>query len=392
MLAADGVVEVSRLVEQLHHSIARVSPPVGTGASGTTRGITGLVYRSIRTIAGLAGSGVGLALDRFSPAVPIGRTRLQREQLLSVLNGVLGDHLEARGNPLAIDMRFLVDGIALDLDGGLPDPVAEKAGSRLLVSLHGLCLNERHWIHPETGNSLPEALSRTCGFTPVFLRYNSGRHISCNGEQLAAQLERLVRAWPVPVDEIVLLGHSMGGLVARSASHHGVVDGRDWIESLSAIVSLGSPHHGAPLERIGHGLEQLLGVSPYSAPFTRLGRLRSAGITDLRYGNLCRQDWQGQDQFEPSEERRRPLERAEHVRHYVVAATLDPRQDSFRSKTIGDGLVTVPSALGRHPIPELRVPVRPEHQLVVCRTSHLDLIHRRRVVRQIVDWRERPNR
>ncbi len=386
MLAADGVVEVSRLVEQLHHSIARVSPPVGSGASGTTRGITGLVYRSIRTIAGLAGTGVGLALDRFGPAMPIGRTRLQREQLLSVLNGVLGDHLEARGNPLAIDMRFLVDGVVLDLDEGVPDRVAEKVGSRLLVSLHGLCLNERHWIQPATGDSLPEALARTRGFTPVFLRYNSGRHISCNGEELAVQLERLVQAWPVPVDEIVLLGHSMGGLIARSAGHHGAVEGRDWIESLSAIMSLGSPHHGAPLERIGHGLERLLGISPYSAPFTRLGRLRSAGITDLRYGNLCREDWQDRNRFEPSQDHRRALERADHVRHYVVAATLDQRQGSLRSKTIGDGLVTVPSALGRHPVSELQVPARPEHQLVVCRTSHMDLMHRRRVIRQLKDW------
>jgi pimeloyl-ACP methyl ester carboxylesterase len=386
MLAADGVVEVSRLVEQLHHSIARVSPPVGSGASGSTRGITGLVYRSIRTIAGLAGSGVGLALDRFSPAVPIGRTRFQREQLLSVLNGVLGDHLEARDNPLAIDMRFVVDGVVLDLDEGVPVPVAEKIGSRLLVSLHGLCLNESHWVHPETGDSIPEALARSRGFTPVFLRYNSGRHISTNGEELAVQLERLVQAWPVSVEEIVLLGHSMGGLVARSASHHGVVDGRGWIKSLSAIVSLGSPHHGAPLERIGHGLERLLGISPYSAPFTRLGRLRSAGITDLRHGNLHREDWQDRDRFEPSADRRRPFESVDHVRHYLVAATLDERADSIRSKTIGDGLVTVPSALGRHPISELQVPVRPEHQLVVCRTSHVDLMHRRRVLRQLKVW------
>lgn len=384
LLAADGVVGVSRLVEQLHHTIARVSPPVGSAADAATRGITGLVYRSVRAIAGLAGSGAGVTLGRFAPRVPIGRWR--RDELLSVLNGVLGDHLESRGNPLAIDMRLIFDGVALDLESELPELLAQGAGRKLLVSLHGLCMSESRWAPPDRNGSLPEALARMHGYTPVYLRYNSGRHISTNGAELASKLARLVKIWPQPVEQIVLLGHSMGGLVARSACHHGVVDGSGWVEALSAIVALGSPHHGAPLERIGDRFDRLLGISPYSAPFARLGRLRSAGITDLRHGNLCREDWQDRDRFESAEDCRRPVELPAHVRLCLVAATLDQRTDSLRSRTIGDGLVPVPSALGQHARPELNLPARPEHQFVIGRSNHVGLIHHRRVLRQIRDW------
>ncbi|QOC22738.1 alpha/beta fold hydrolase [Wenzhouxiangella sp. AB-CW3] len=386
LLAADGVVEVSRVVEQLHHTIARVSLPVGSPVAGTTRGITGLVYRSVRTIAGVAGSGAGLVLGRFAPAVPLGQTRIGREHLLSVLNGILGDHLEAGANPLAIDMGFLVDGMAVDLDSGLPDELARQAGRKLLVSLHGLCLNEACWVKPDGDVSLPRTLAESHGYTPVYLRYNSGRHISANGAELAEKLQRLIEIWPEPVEEIVLLGHSMGGLIARSASHHATLEGRDWVNPLSSIICLGSPHHGAPLERIGHRLDRLLGVSPYSAPFARLGRLRSAGITDLRFGNLCREDWQDRDRFEPGDDNRQPVVHADHVRHYMVAATLDRRADSLRSLTIGDGLVPVPSALGQHDRPERQVPALPEHQLVVRRSGHVDLMSRRRVLRQLQHW------
>src|SRR4029453_1583503 len=79
---------------------------------------------------------------------------------------------------------------------------------------------------------------------------------------------------------------SMGGLVARSASYHGRLARHDWLRSLRRLIFLGTPHHGAPLERGGHRLDYVMELSPYVAPFTRLGKARSAGITDLRYGNI----------------------------------------------------------------------------------------------------------
>lgn len=384
LLVADGVVEISSLVEQLHHTILRLSPPIGQPASGVTRGITGLVYRSIRGIASLAGSGAGLALERLAPTIPAGR--VNRDQWVSILNGVMGDYLEAQANPLAIPMQFSLDGSPLDLLAGLQEQQAIGAGRRLLISLHGLCLNETHWQRPTPAPSLPVGLAESLAYTPVFLRYNSGRHISQNGAELAAKLQRLVEIWPEPVDEIVLLGHSMGGLLARSACHYAVRDALLWVNRLSSIVALGSPHHGAPLERLGLKVHGLLGVSPYSAPFTRLGRLRSAGITDLRFGNLCTEDWQGLDRFEAHPDARQPILTADHVRHYAVAATLDSQADSLRSRTLGDGLVPVDSALGHHQRPELQLPVSSERQLVVCRSGHVDLMHHPDVQSRLYDW------
>ena len=130
------------------------------------------------------------------------------------------------------------------------------------------------------------ALAEDLGYTPVYLHYNSGLRVSTNGRRFAETLESLVREWPVPVRELVVVGYSMGGLVARSACHYGKLAGYDWPGRLSQLVFLGTPHHGALLERAGSWVDALLGVSPYSSPIARLGGIRSDGIRDLRYGHV----------------------------------------------------------------------------------------------------------
>src|SRR5690606_21950304 len=114
--------------------------------------------------------------------------------------------------------------------------------------------------------------------------------IAANGRELAQRLERLVKYWPGPLQSITIVGHSMGGLLARSAVHEGRRASHRWPALVKHLVFLGTPHHGAPLERAGHGADLLLASSPYSAPLARLGRLRSAGITDLRHGHLRHPD------------------------------------------------------------------------------------------------------
>src|SRR4030095_10668393 len=153
---------------------------------------------------------------------------------------------------------------------------------------------------PMKAGNQPSVLARELGFTPLYLHYNSGRHISTNGREFADLMEALVGQWPVPVEELVIMGHSMGGLVTRSACYYSALAGHDWLRRLRKLVFLGTPHHGAPLERGGNWIEILLGVSPSNAPFARLEKIRSAGITDLRYGNLLDEDWEGRDRFEHS--------------------------------------------------------------------------------------------
>ncbi len=228
-----------------------------------------------------------------------GASSFEREAVLAALNGVLGDHLAESRNPLAIEMCLRHDGQPLDLERAALERAIARPTGRILLLVHGLCMNDLQWRR--NGHDHGAALAADCGFTPVYLRYNSGLHVSSNGRMLAALIERLVHEWPVAVEQIVILAHSMGGLVTRSACRHADQHARrsgpDWLRRTSDIFFLGTPHLGAPLERGGNWIDLILDASPYTTAFARLGKIRSAGITDLRLGSLCDEDWQLRDRF-----------------------------------------------------------------------------------------------
>jgi pimeloyl-ACP methyl ester carboxylesterase len=190
----------------------------------------------------------------------------------------------------------------------------------------------------------------------------------------------------VPANEIVILGHSMGGLVARSACHVARAAGRRWLEKLRALVFLGTPHHGAPLERGGHWIDTLLGVSPYSAAFTRLGRARSAGITDLRHGSVLESDWHGKDRFAHGVDTRTPAPLPPAVACYAIAASLSKRASAAGTRPRGDGLVPVASALGEHKDPRFALPLTPTQRWVAYDTGHLQLLGSLAVCEQVRRW------
>lgn len=369
-LVIEATTGVADVVEAMHHNIAR--PPGIPGSSrGRTRGITGLVYRSIRGITRLVGGGIDAGLAPFTP-LGEGSSSPGREAVLAALNGVLGDHLAATGNPLAIRMELRREG----------RPLVPANGGRLLVLVHGLCMNDLQW--QRKGHDHGAALARDLGFTPVYLHYNSGLHVSTNGRAFAGLIEDLVRKWPVPVEELVILGHSMGGLVTRSACHYGSAAGHEWPGRLGKIVFLGTPHHGSALERGGNRVDSALGISRYTAPLGRLGRIRSAGITDLRHGNLLDEDWEGRDRFEPSQDPRRPVPLPEGVECYVMAAAA--RAGSLESRLIGDGLVPVSSALGRHEEAERTLPIPESRQWIAPGLKHFDLLSRPEAYDKLRGW------
>jgi pimeloyl-ACP methyl ester carboxylesterase len=229
-------------------------------------------------------------------------------------------------------------------------------------------------------------LSRALGFTPVYLHYNSGLHISINGHALAQQLERLVDQWPQPLERIALLGHSMGGLLARSAVHYATQAGHRWPGRLSDMVFLGTPHHGAPLERAGHWVDIVLGATPYAAPFARLGKVRSAGITDLRHGNLLDEDWVGRDRFARQADRRQPVPLPAGVRCCTVAASIGQQTGDLKARLLGDGLVPLDSALGRHRDPDRSLAFPEERQWIGYGINHLDLLKHPEVYAQLLRW------
>jgi pimeloyl-ACP methyl ester carboxylesterase len=257
-----------------------------------------------------------------------------------------------------------------------------------LLLIHGLCMNDLQWRAEHEGQTVDhgEELASTLGYTPISLRYNSGLHISHNGRELSAHLEQLVARWPTAVEDLTVVAHSMGGLLLRSAVHAARQEGLDWPDRLRNVVFLGTPHHGAPLERAGNWVDVLLSSTRYTRPFAKLGRLRSAGITDLRYGYLVDEDWQGRDRFEPTADHRQIVPLPEGVACYAVAATRAAERSPLADRLIGDGLVPLSSALGRHEEERRTLGFAETSQWCIHHTNHFELLSSPAVTRQLVQW------
>lgn len=343
-LAVDATTGVTNLVEAMHAEISRL--PLTKGRERTS-GITGLVYRSVRGVTKLVGGGLDVALGALTPL--LGQAEAERSSAaLAALNGVLGDYLEATANPLATSMSL--------------QPLVDGATGPPLVMLHGLCMNEAQWRRD--GADFPTALA-SLGYQPLGLRYNSGCAIWRNGAELAELLDDV----PGP---LTLLGHSMGGLVARSAIAQ--AGRRRWLRRLQCVVTLGTPHQGAPLERGGQQLQQLLAVSAYSRPLALLAARRSAGIRDLRHASLLQAD--------AGKASRLPL--PDGVACYAVAATTSKTASGSPACWVGDGLVPVASALGQHRSPARRLVFA--DTAVFTGLGHLGLQTNAAVLAQLQAW------
>lgn len=384
-LAVDGVTGISELVEAVHAAVLHPPALIGRRAPRATSGLPHLVYRSVRGIAWLVGGGVDLSLSALAPVLRERGLSPRREALVAALNGVLGDHLEGSGNPLAIRMQFRRDGVPFPLTRRELHARFPQASGHLLVQVHGLCMNDLQWR--QDGHDHGGSLAREFGCTPVHLHYNSGRHVSDNGREFASLLSRLVKAWPVPVAEITLLCHSMGGLVARSALEAGFRRRMAWARRPLRIVFLGTPHHGAPLERAGSWADLLIGMTPYSAPFVRLGGMRSAGIQDLRHGNVREADWQ-QAQGDARADMRRPSPLPASVHAYAIATTTHEAGDGHATR--GDGLVPIASALGEHPDPALDLRIPSTRRWIGYGINHLQMLRSEAVYRRIAEWMREP--
>lgn len=372
-MAVDATDSVAEVVEKMHRTIQLRPGLLGGSAIDRPSGITGLVYRCVRVGVRLVGRSVDAGLAGVTTLLPEGEAAPTLDAFRSAANGVYGDYLLRTGNPLAIDMSLRYRGERVDLHD--PMRVFEHRGdvpraNRLLVLVHGLCMNDRQWNRD--GHDHGAGLARELGYLPLYLRYNSGLRIASNGCMLAEMLETLLGNWATPVDELVIMGHSMGGLVARSACYHGRKTGHAWPKYLRKLVFLGTPHHGAPLERGGHGLERLMELSAYSLPLTRLTRARSAGITDLRHGTISA----GEDMV--------PLPSG--VKCYAAAAVRAAKRGVLSERLIGDGLVTLDSALGRHRDSTRMLAIPRNRQWVGYGMGHRDLLSRPKVYRQISRW------
>jgi triacylglycerol lipase len=263
------------------------------------------------------------------------------EHAISALNGWFGDDLARTDNELLQPMAFYRDNRAV-----APEDFAAPPTGKVCVLVHGLGCNESLWSFPapHEGGGYGELLERRCGYMPLYLRFNTGLHISDNGARLAVLLEGFCARHAGAVTELLLIGHSLGGLVIRSACYQGSEAHHDWVARVRHVVSLGSPHLGAPLEQATNVATHVFGLFDTTA--TRVIRdllnTRSAGIKDLRFGNLVERDSPDADPDELLDNRRVPVPWLATARHHLVVGQAVPGVETF-----GDFMVQPESAAGR---------------------------------------------
>jgi pimeloyl-ACP methyl ester carboxylesterase len=377
-LAGEAAAEATRQIHELHTGIAgrvwsRVGPaalPVRVAHDRIARGAYSAAGELTRSVVRAGAEAASRARSPDAPSIersPAGRL------VVSALNGAFGDMLVRRRNALALRMTVRRHGRDLDLSRTELRSAYPNARPRLAVFVHGLCETDDAW-KLGAGRHVPygHRMEIELGYTPVYLRYNTGRHISENGRELAALLERLVADWPEPVHEVVLIGHSIGGLVARSACHYGADSA--CVAKVRHVFTLGTPHRGAPLEQAANAASAAMARLPETRPLARVLNLRSAGIKDLRYGYLTDECWMDQDCDAFLRNTAREIPFLPTARHYFICATLTREVDTPAGRIIGDLLVLQPSAWahegrGRR----MRFPIEHYHHLGGA--NHFDLLN-----------------
>jgi pimeloyl-ACP methyl ester carboxylesterase len=259
-----------------------------------------------------------------------------------------------------------------------------NVNGKILIMVHGSCMNDSQWTRDEHNHGL--ALAEKSGHSLLFLHYNSGRHISSNGKDFSELLEMLIETWPVPVEEITFICHSMGGLVSRSAYYYGQLSDKEWTKYCTKMIFLGTPHHGAPLERIGNYLDTVLHTIPYTTPLSRIGKIRSAGVTDLRYGNITDEDRQSKDRFELTGDQRIIIPLPDEVECFTIAGVTGKISDKPSFRKAGDKLVSLNSALGIHKDAEKTLEFKKANTWISEETTHSDLLSNQNIYKKLVSW------
>ena len=392
MLGFDELAKVTGGIGSIQRAVSgRVFRAVGPGAALVRpihEGITRGVYHGLGAGTRAVGFAAGLAVDRHAArrraaGRPLALPSATRPgaALIGAVTGLTGDALEEQGSPLAQPMAVRVGGEPVALEPVALAAAFPNASERIVVFLHGLMETEFSW---GARDSYGARLERELGYTPVYVRYNSGLRISQNGRCLSELMDGLVAAWPVEVERVALVGHSMGGLVARSACHRGAEDGADWAKHVKTSVSLGTPHMGAPLEQAVHYLSAGLARLPETRPLANLLRRRSGGIRDLRQGSLVDEDWRDCDPDALKAAACAEVPLLEGATHCFVSATVTRSDRHPVGRLIGDTLVLKPSATGRSRT--RRIPFEEEFGMHLGGAHHFALLNHPAVYEKLRAW------
>ena len=386
-LAFAGLAGAAGGIGSIHAGIAgRVFSAVGSGGRVVERShdaISAAAYGAVRGTFLAGGRAAAAALRAHRGGSPLSATP-RGGMVLGALNGLIGDELERQASPLQQPMAVRAAGRVVPPERDALAAAFPAATGRLVVLLHGLMETEHAWelgAHRE-GRTYGSRLAADLGLTPVYVRYNSGRHISENGRSLAELLEAVTGAWPVEVEEIALIGHSMGGLVERSAGHQAAEQGMAWVRQVRRIVSLGTPHMGAPLAQAVHYAGAALSALPETRPFGAFLRRRSGGIRDLRQGSLVDEDWRDRDPGALKAVACREVPLLDGVTHCFISATITRSERHPVGRLLGDALVLSPSASGRSSSRRIAF----QEGRHVGQAHHLALLNHPAVYEQLHEW------
>jgi pimeloyl-ACP methyl ester carboxylesterase len=388
-LAGDAAAGLAGQIAELHKGIAgrvwrAVGPmalPVKIAHEGISRGAYSLARGITRTAVEAPWRAVSAIQSADAPSIEV---TVAGRAVVGALNGAFGDTLVRSRNALAVPMTLRQGGRDVDCTAAGLRRAFPHATPRLVVFVHGLCQNDDAWRmggrrHVPYGVRMQVEL----GYTPLYVRYNTGRHVSENGRELARLLEQVVERWPTEVHEVALVGHSMGGLVARSACHYG--PDCEWCGKVRHVFTLGSPHLGAPLEQLANAASAGLAVLPETRGFAQALNIRSAGIKDLRYGYLVDECWIGEDcdAFLHNTSTDIPFLRT--ANHYFICATLTRDPDTLIARVIGDMLVLRASAWSNRGRGErMRFPIDQYQHLGGA--NHFDLLNHPAIYEQMRRW------
>ena len=391
-LVFDVVEETTNLVERTHDAVversvrrfAPVEPAKSTAkvVTGVQTAISSGVFESIRVLNGIsrftvnamadvaeAGLEQASDTDDFDLATPIqssaaGTATWYVDYLQASINGFWGDYLSRTNSRLDLGMTLRNHGRYLPATAEAFAAAFPNPTNKVCVFVHSLAATEWLWSlssehhYGDHDVTFGTRLADDLGFTPIYIRYNSGRHISENGRALAKLITEALEAYPVPVEEVALVGHSMGGLVARSAAHYAREHGEPWIAQLRHVACIGSPHLGAPLEKAVNVLTAVLkklDAAGAQVPAEILDS-RSAGVKDLRYGYTIDEEWAGKDPDEVFADARRNVPLVDGVGYYFLATTIAHDPEHPLGQLLGDLMVRLPSASGEAPEPARRIP------------------------------------
>ncbi|MCK0154697.1 GPI inositol-deacylase [Alcanivorax sp. S6407] len=344
--------EITQVVQDIHGAVAN---PFGVRGHDYTP--APMIYNLIRYGFRQAGNAAGMADLLADP----NRELRDSLDLQSIVNGIFGQLLVEQNSSYALPMTLL------------PKKPQAADTDTLVIFIHGLCMNDACWNTP-AADGFGQWARRHLNAEVRYLRYNTGLHISDNGRKLAGLL-----AHSVLPKRLILVGHSMGGLVARSALHQGREREDSWVDKVTHLACLGSPHQGALLERIGNNANRLLATTPWSKPLMRLGNLRSDGIRDLRFGYVLEEQWRHRpiDEVQPSS--KVPLDPT--VKQLFIAGSVS---EPDHPQPQGDWLVSVDSALARRLYPDAPQLTRE----LFWQMGHMTMIEENRTFARVQQWLE----